>query len=339
MSAPPLPQSSVVIDGLVYFCDGDPSPLRAGGVAAANITVTHMHWGLEETITGLGRWHRRLAAADSPWRLVRGAADIVAAHEEGRTGLIMGWQNSLPLGGQVDRVAAFHALGLRIIQLTYNEANAAGDGCLEERGGGLTRFGLALVAEMNQVGIAIDLSHCGEQTTIEAARASTRPVLATHANAKALDDQVRNKSDEAIRAIARTGGVIGASIHGFMNWDGDPGHPPTLANFARHARYIADLVGVEHVGIGTDFSAVRDEHNVRSILELSKGAYPETGGKYAQAFGNSSAGRYPAETPSPAHFPHIIEALEKSGFNRDEVSAIAGGNFLRVLGQIWDSPQ
>lgn len=324
-----------VIDGLVYFCDGNPAPFRAGGVTAANITVTHMHWGLEETFTALGEWHKRLATPNCGWRLVRSADDILAAQREGRTGLIMGWQNSIPFGTQLDRVTAFHALGLRVVQLTYNEANAVGDGCLEERGGGLTRFGRALVAEMNKVGIAIDLSHCGERTTIEAAKSSDKPVLATHANAKGLNDQVRNKSDDAIRAVAKTGGIIGTSIHGFLNWDGDPSHPPSLPNFVRHAQYVADLVGVEHVGIGTDFSAVQNENSVQSILELSKGAYPETGGKYAQAFGNSSASRYPRETPTPEQFPLIIQALEKGGFNTDEVNLIAGGNFLRVFELIW----
>lgn len=328
--------STPVIDGLVYFCDGDPTPLITGNVTAANITVTHMHWGLSQTITALGRWHKRLAAPDSPWRLIRETSDITQAQREKRAGLIMGWQNSLPFEGEVERAAAFHALGLRVIQLTYNEANAVGDGCIEERGGGLTRFGKALVRELNEVGIAIDLSHCGEATTIQAADLSDKPVFATHANARALDDQIRNKSDEAIRAIARTGGVIGTSIHGFMNWNGEPDHPPTLQNFVRHAQYIANLVGVEHVGIGTDFSAVQDAKTVDNILELSKGAYPETGGKYAKAFGNSSASRYPKETPGPHQFPLILDTLRQCGFSQDEVNAIAGGNFLRAFKQTWD---
>ena len=328
-------EKSLVVDGLVYFCDGNPEPLLEGGVTAANITVTHMHWDLGKTITELGRWHKRLARPDSKWRLIKTVDDIRKAKQEGRAGLIMGWQNSLPFEGEVDRAAAFHALGMRVIQLTYNEANLAGDGCLEERNGGLTRFGKALVTELNNVGIAIDLSHCGVRTTFEAAEMSSKPVLATHANAKAVDDQVRNKSDEALRAVAATGGVIGASIHGFMNWDGNPDNPPTLANFVRHIQHIAEVVGVEHIGIGTDFSVVQDEQTVRSILELSKGAYPETGGKYAEAFGNDSASRYPSETPTPSRFQSILEALEKGGFNPSEIEAIAGGNFMRAFGQIW----
>src|SRR6478609_2068718 len=146
-------------------------------------------------------------------------------------------RRSAPFGTSLARVAGFHALGLRMAQLTYNEASPAGDGCLEERGGGLTRFGRALVAEMNRVGVGIDLSHCGDRTAREAALASGKPVFLTHANAKAIDDRVRNKLDDTIRAVAGTGGVMGVSIHGFMNWDGDPAHPPTLDNFVRHARY------------------------------------------------------------------------------------------------------
>jgi membrane dipeptidase len=326
---------SPVIDGLVYFCDGDPAPLRDGGVTAANITVTDMFWDLDTTFTKMGEWLKRAEAPGSGWRLVRTADDILAAQAEGSTGLIMGWQNILPFGTSLDRVAAFHALGLRIAQLTYNEAGLAGDGCIDERGGGLTRFGRALVPEMNRVGIGIDLSHCGDRTAFEAARASAKPVFLTHANAKAVNDRVRNKLDDTIRAVADTGGVIGVSIHGFMNWDGDPAHPPSLDNFVRHARHVADLVGVEHVGIGTDFSAVKDAASVRSVLDMSKGSYPETGGVFAAAFGNESAGRYPRETPTPRQFPRILDALSRARFSAADVEAIGGGNFLRAFRQVW----
>jgi len=329
------PHAAPVIDGLVYFCDGSPAALAAGGVDAANVTVTDMFWDLRRTFEEMGRWRERVARPDSGWRLVESADDILAAKAERQTGLIMGWQSITPLEGRIEPVAAFHALGLRVVQITYNEASAAGDGCIEERGGGLTRFGRALVAELNRVGIAIDLSHCGERTAYEAARASEKPVFLTHANAKAIDNRVRNKEDDTIRAVAATGGVIGVSIHGFMNWDGDRNHPPSLENFVRHARYVADLVGVEHVGIGTDFSAVLDDESVRSILNMSKSSYPETGGVFAAAFGNDSKGRYPKETPTPREFPRILEALAQGGFTPREVEAIGGGNLLRAFGHAW----
>ncbi len=331
----PAAPRTPVIDGLVYLCDGDPAPLREGGVTAANITVTDMFWDLERTFEALGEWNRTVAAPGSGWRLVRRADDITAAQAEGTTGLIMGWQSIYPLGARIERVAAFHAMGVRVMQLTYNEANLAGDGCVEERGGGITRFGHKLVKEMNDVGVAIDLSHCGDRTALEAAKISTRPVFLTHANAKAIDNRVRNKQDDTIRAVADTGGVIGASIHGFMNWDGTREHPPTLANFVRHARYVADLVGVEHVGIGTDFTALRNEADAQRVLDMSKNSYPETGGIFAAAFGNSSAGRYPPETPTPRQFPRILEALREGGFSASEVDAIGGGNFLRAFRAVW----
>lgn len=331
----PAPARAPVIDGLVYLCDGDPAPLREGGVTAANVTVTDMFWDLERTFEALGEWNRTVSRPGSGWRLVRKADDIVAAQAEGTTGLIMGWQGIRPFGDRLERVAAFHAMGLRMAQITYNEASLAGDGCLEDRGGGLTRFGRKLVAEMNAVGVAIDLSHCNDKTGLEAAQASTRPVFLTHANAKAIDDRVRNKRDDTIRAVADSGGVMGVSIHGFMNWDGTREHPPSLANFVRHARYVADLVGVEHVGIGTDFTALRNEADAQRILDMSKNSYPETGGIFAAAFGNSSAGRYPKETPTPRQFPRILEALRDGGFSASEVEAIGGGNFLRAFRQVW----
>jgi membrane dipeptidase len=325
----------IVIDGLVYLSDGNPEPLATGGVTAANITVSHMLGEFGQAFDEMSVWLNRVAAPQSGWRLILRAQDIEQSARDGKTGLIMGWQNSLPFGNRLERVRAFHAMGLRVVQLTYNEANLAADGCMEERGCGLSKFGHELVRELNQTGIAIDLSHCSEQTGREAASISTRPVLVTHANAKVLNNRVRNKTDETLRAVAATGGVIGVSIHGFMNWSGKADEPPSLENFARHARHVANVAGIEHVGIGTDFSAVQDEATVQAVLAMSKDRYARSGGEYAAAFGNTSAARYPAPTPTPRQFPLILEALDRAGFHESEIDAIAGGNFLRALRAIW----
>lgn len=327
-------RSTPVIDGIVYFSDGDPEPLRTGGVHAANVTVTHTHAALEEAMDDLGAWRRRIAAPDSGWKLVLRADDIVAAMREGRTGIILGWQNTLPFGASAARAWAFAAAGLRIVQLTHNETNLVGDGCAEARNGGLTSFGRELVAALNDAGIAIDLSHCGDATAAEAATLSRKPALLTHANAKAVHDRVRNKDDAAIRAVASSGGVIGLSLHGFMNWDGDPAHPPSLEGWLRHVDYVAKLVGLEHVGIGTDFAAVQDEAVIQAILDRNRDHY-KAANAYARAFGNSSAGRYPAGLPDARHFPRLLEALEKAGYTGAQVEAIAGGNFLRAYREIW----
>lgn len=326
--------SRIVIDGLVFHGDGNPEPLLTGGVTAANITVAPYLEGMQSAFDNMSRWHRLATAPDSKWRLVLQAQDIRAAKQEGKAGLIMGWQNTWPLDANLDRITGFHALGLRVAQLTYNEANFVGDGCGETRGGGLTDFGRKVVAELNRLGIAIDLSHCSEQTVQETTAMTSQPVFLTHANAKAVDARVRNKTDEAIRAVAKTGGVIGASIHGFLNWSGDPKQPPTLENFVKHVKYLGNLVGFEHVGIGTDFACLQDTAEVDRILELSKN-YPGPAGVFINAFGNRLVDRYPPQTPSPREFPRIIEALERGGLTAAQVDGIAGGNFLRAFEQVW----
>ncbi|MCD0501443.1 dipeptidase [Bordetella petrii] len=324
----------IVIDGLVFHGDGNPEPLHTGQVTAANITVAPYTQGFEPAFDAMSRWLAKVAQPDLGWRLVLRADDIEQAQAQGQTGLIMGWQNLLPLESRLERIRGFHAMGLRVGQLTYNEANFVADGCGEARGGGLTEFGHAVVAEMNAVGVAIDLSHCSEATVQQAAALSTKPVLLTHANAKSMHDRVRNKTDESIRAVAATGGVIGASIHGFLNWSGDPGQPPTLESFAAHVRHLGNLVGLEHVGIGTDFACVQDPAQVDAVLELSRN-YPGPAGVFINAFGNRLADRYPKETPSPREFPAILQALEKAGFTGREIDGIAGGNFLRAFRAIW----
>src|SRR5690606_30594526 len=139
--------------------------------------------------------------------------------------------------------------------------------------------------------------------------------------------------------VAATGGVIGISIHGFLNWSGQPNQPPSLENFTRHVAYVADLVGVEHVGIGTDFACVQDTAEVNRILELSK-AYPGAAGVFINSFGNKLERRYPAETPSPRQLPAIVAALEIKSCCATVVDAIAGGNFLPAFRQalVWAPP-
>jgi membrane dipeptidase len=327
-------QSRIVIDGLVFHSDGNPEPLRTGGVTAANITVAPYLEGFQSAFDGMSRWRAVAERADSGWKLVLRADDIRSAHAEGKTGVIMGWQNLWPIELNIDRLAGFHAVGLRVAQLTYNDANFVADGCSEERNGGLTVFGRKVVAELNRLGIAIDLSHCSEATVLETAALSKQPVLLTHANAKSINARLRNKSDDAIRAVAKTGGVIGVSIHGFMNWSGNPSEPPTLDNFVKHAKYVANLVGAEHVGLGTDFACVQDPADVDRVLKLSKD-YREAAGVFIEAFGNVLANRYPKETPTPRQFQQMLEALDRGGFTSSEIDGIAGGNFLRTFDTIW----
>jgi membrane dipeptidase len=325
----------LVIDGLVFLSDGSADALLAGNVAAVNLTVVNPLSDFDRAVDETLVWQRRAAAADSPWLPVRNADDILAARQAGKVGLIMGWQNTRPIGDRLDRIGFFHSLGTRVMQLTYNEANLLGDGCLEPRNAGLSRLGCDAVAEMNAVGVAIDLSHCGEQTTLDAVRHSRKPVLLTHANASAVAKSVRNKSDAVLRAVADGGGIVGLSLHGFMNWSGDPKRPPSLEGFVEQARYICNLVGDDHVGMGNDYACVRSPEVTADFLRMTAERYPGASADFIAAFGNSLAGRFPKETPTPREIGRVTVALDRAGFSSRQIEGIMGQNLLRALREIW----
>ncbi len=328
-------ERSLIIDGLNFHGDGDPAVLRQADVTAVNMTVSHFEADFEEAMDGLARWLAILARPVSGWRLVRRAADIETCHADGAIGLIMGWQNLRPMGDRIERLVMFHELGLRVAQLTYNRRSLLGDGCLETDDRGLTALGREVVATMNSLGMAIDLSHVGRKTSIEAAAASTRPVLATHANARAVTPALRNKSDDVLRAIADSGGVIGVSIYGPMCWDGDSRRPPSLDDFMRHLDHVVAMVGIDHVGIGTDLPAVADSHAVKHITAFTLENYPAAIRAYAEAFGNRIEDRYLVDCRRHGELWRITDRLLGSGWDQADITRLLGGNFLRAFRANW----
>lgn len=330
-----LHRRATIIDGLVFFSDGSTRDMLTGGVTAINVTVSEMAADFEQALMDAMVWRQRCAAPDSPWLLVQRAEDIARAKASGKLGLIMGWQNGKPLGDKIERAALFHELGIRVIQLTYNEANLLGDGCLEKRNAGLSDAGVAMVKALNRVGIAIDLSHCAPQTCLDAARESSKPVLLTHANANAIIPRPRNKSDDIIKAVADTGGVIGCSIHAYLSWRGDPRQQPLLEDFVANVKHIGALVGYEHVGIGTDFPSVDSYEAVRHVMVMSRTKYARSGGDFSDAFGDVMEARYPVETPTPAQFPAFTTALHRAGLTDSQILGVLGGNFERAFAQAW----
>lgn len=330
-----LHKRSIVIDGLIYFSDGDATDLQEGGVTAANITVSDYRADPLQAFDEVGAWLERLREPNSPWKLVESSRDIESAKQAGKVGLIMGWQSMRPIEDRIERIDAFAKLGVRVMQLTYNEANYMGDACLEPRNAGLTNFGIAAIERMNELGVAADLSHCGEQTTLDAARYSRKPILLTHANASALQPRKRNKSDDAIKAVASTGGVIGISVHGFLNWDGDPSRPPSIDGFVENVKHVGHLVGFDHVGIGTDYPSVRSHEAVRHVIEMGEKFYAKSGGDFSKAFGHSVEARYPKGFGSAKQMSRITEALLSAGIGEHDVEKIIGANFLRALKDIW----
>ena len=268
-----LYDSSVVIDALNVSNWDSPAVYRSlhdGGVNAINATITVWE-NYRECMDNIKAWLRRFRTERNLVQ-ARSVREILDAKEQGNVGVVFGWQNASPIENDLDRLALFHALGVRIIQVTYNERNLLGNGCYERTDEGLSRFGVDAVREMNRLGILIDLSHVGDRTTLDAAELSEQPVACTHANARTFFDHVRNKTDDALGLIAERGGVIGANAFPpFLR----KGFESTLDDYVDAIDDLVERVGVDHVGIGTDFTQDQAQELLR--LDILPAGHQEPG--------------------------------------------------------------
>jgi membrane dipeptidase len=254
------------------------------------------------------------------------AFDIDRLKDSKKVGVIPGLQNSDHFRTP-DDVKLFHELGQRVSQLTYNSQNRIGCGSTEREDCGITDFGVKIIEKMNEVGMAVDVSHCGEKTTLEAFDISKKPVAITHSNCRALVNHPRLKTDEAIKKMAEKGGVMGITgVRMFVKGD----EPTTLEHIVDHIAHVAKLVGPQHVGIGTDCDLSGYDALPEDQLKRLKAAY-----KASYAF------RDKIDIDGfnhPKKYFDLTEELIKRGFGDDDIIGILGGNFRRLLGQAWDVP-
>jgi membrane dipeptidase len=254
-------------------------------------------------------WNRLLDSHPETLLRIDGAADLERVKADDRIGLLLGFQNSSHFRSP-DDVALFHGLGQRVSQLTYNERNRIGSGCTDPDAAGLSQFGATIVAAMNRLGMAIDISHCCERTSLDALDASTKPVLITHSNCRALVHHPRCKSDAVIRAMAAKGGVIGISVLPMML---SSGRPASLEDILDHFDHVTRLVGVEHAGLGSDTDLDAVDPRTRRV----RSGYGVRGLRHEyRAF-------------------ELAEGLLRRGYSPAEVAGILGGNFQRALTEIW----
>jgi membrane dipeptidase len=323
-----LHNQAIVIDGL-QTCQWSRSifeDMRAGGLTAVN--VSSVIWeNFREGIGYVSDWNRLLRENDDLIRPVRTVADIHAAKAEKRTGIIIGWQNTSPLEDKLDYVEIFKDLGVGIMQLTYNTQNYSGAGYLEENDSGLTGFGREVLAEMNRVGVLCDLSHVGDKTTADVIARSKAPVCISHVLPRALRDVKRNKPDELFTACAEKGGIIGISLFapGLA-----AGNDATVEDYLDAMAYVIDLVGEDHVGIGTDFSqerprpgpwqlwANRDKGTARTLTEFATV-------KISKPKGIERIGEV----------PNITARMLARGWSETLILKLLGQNWLRVLDAAW----
>lgn len=259
--------------------------------------------------------------------LIESVADIERAKRDNKLGVIFGVQNIAPkIDGDLTLLWSLHKLGLRNAQLTHNDRNIIGCGCLEPTDTGLSQFGRGAVSELNRVGILVDLAHSGMRTALDAFEHSSKPCIVSHANARGLTDHARNVTDEVIRALAKRGGVIGITAYSPFCQKSGSGRPSTT-EVVDHIAYVADLVGIDHVGIGSDqFEA---ESEVRYAAFGTQ--FPTT----QRGFTRETV--YATGLERVDCLPNLTIEMAARGFSDEDILKVLGGNFLRLFRDVWVS--
>jgi len=325
----------LVIDGCGGINSADvplpPAVLRQcldSGVTAFNWTVSdRLPAGTMEKI----QFARKLAESDAAhFRIVRGTADISWALENKGIGFILGFQDPGPIESSMDKLQTYRQLDVLIMQLTYNRRGTFGDGCLEPENRGLTPLGRQAVARMNELGIAVDLSHCGQRTTADGIEASKKPPLITHAGCAAVHPHPRNKQDAEIKAMAGRGGVMGIY---FMPYLVASPNSPAREHVLAHLDHALKVAGEDHVGIGTD-------NGMNSFPDS-----PEMKKRFADDMAQrKKLGIAAPEEDRPPYSPDlnvtnrleiIADGLQKMGYSAVVIEKVLGKNFERAFSEIW----
>ena len=307
---------------------------RASGLTAVNVTLGYVAGDdepFEETVRTIGRWEARLRSRPGDLTKVLTAADILRARRERKIGIIYGFQNAAMLGDDADRVAIFDDLGVRVIQLTYNIANALGDGSMAPENRGLTPFGREVVERLNAHRIMVDLSHSGERICLDAARASRAPISINHTGCRALTDLPRNKSDAELRLVAERGGFVGIYFMPFLS----PDSLATADDVVAHIDHAVNVCGEDHVGIGTDggTTGIDDMAAFRAAMRIENAERRAAG--IAAAGENPDTLPFVEELSGPELFRRLIARLERRGYSTGRIEKIMGLNFVNFAREVW----
>jgi membrane dipeptidase len=321
-------EDSIVIDGLNVSRWDSPDvykSLSAGSVTAINATIAVWE-GFRETMDHVEEWLHRFRERSDTLLHATSVADIIRAKSEGKTAVVLGWQNASPIENRLDRLELFHALGIRIIQVTYNERNLLGNGCYERSDDGLSNFGVDAIKEMNRLGILPDLSHVGDKTTLETAELSDGPVSATHSNARSFVDHPRNKTDDALKLIAEKGGVIGANAFPIFL---KKGYESTVGDYVDAIEDLIERVGIDHVGIGTDYTQDQP-HSFFDWLFMQQGTKVVLDENPVP-----DPHHHPFGMETPDTLSTVAQGLSTRGYSAEDIAKVLGGNWLRLFEQVW----
>ena len=315
----------MIIDGLQcgHFDREAFQSLQKAGVGG--VVVTCGFWeGALESLDSLGQWRDLVRDNADVAEIATTAPEVARIGAEGKVAVILGFQNANLFEGRIRLVELYAELGVRVVQLTYNNQNELGGSCYEDVDSGLARFGKEVVREMNRAGILVDCSHVGDRTTLDAIEVSEKPIAVTHANARSLFDHKRNKSDDVIKALGQSGGVIGCAA--YRNITGD-NYCKSIEAWCTMVARTVDIGGIDTVAIGTDRS-----HNFTApdYAWMRQGRWTR-----GVQYGASAAGK-PLKAPPPDWFQTVEDinvipgGLRTVGFNQEEIDKITHKNWLRL---------
>ena len=321
----------LIIDALQYsnWSEKIFRQMNEGAVSAVHVTICY-HEDFQEMVENIIAWNRRFEQYSELIFHGLGVDDVRKAHSEGRTAIFFGFQNCSPIEDNIGLVEVCHQLGARFMQLSYNNQSLLATGCYEEIDPGITRMGRQVIREMNRVGLVVDMSHSARRSTLEAIEISERPIAITHANPSFWFTALRNKSDDVLKALAESGGMLGFSMY--------PHHLKgksdcLLEDFCSMIARTAEMIGVKHIGFGSDLCQDQPD----SVVEwMRNGTWTKE-----RDFGEGSAGQagFPVQPEwfrDNRDFKNILNSLRKTGFSEDEVARIAGLNWLNFFEQSFD---
>lgn len=326
-------KNTIFIDGLCGNIINPEPPVLNGksyidrlldsGVNSQSITLTSPSADFNSVLKEIYSYSNLFDYYPDKVMKVNDVSDIFKAYESDKIGVIFSLQNAGPVGADFYKWNILAELGLKICQLTYNEPNIFGSGCMSDVDNGLTFFGKQAVREMNRQGIVIDLSHVGEKTSMQAIEESSKPCIFSHSNSYTVTPTTRrNLSDDLIKAVSETGGVVGLSSHAFLSHKTE-GVQPTLEDYLVHFDYLLNLVGPNHIAIGTD------------IYEYYTKFYWETKTKllynspwYFETVFNKDLKRVD-------QYINIVRGLVAFGVNDEDINKILGQNYIRVFNEVW----
>ncbi len=316
-------RDSFVIDAL----GGDAKALDsilASGVTAENVTVGQVD-KFFVTVKAIADYLLFFDAFSDKTLLIETVDDICRAKREHKLGIILGFQGTAPIEDDFALLSIYHKLGVRIIELTYNESCSVGYSCVEKEDRGLTQFGREVVRELNRLGVVVDLSHVGCRTSLDAIEVSKHPVIFSHSNPKNVCNHNRNITDEQIKAVAAKGGVVCLTSYSIF-CETHKGEWPTLEDYATCIDYVVQLVGVDHAGIGTDNWEAKTQADFQKVVVR----FWDNFSPYS-----SLKTRHVQGMQTIQNLPQVAVLLARRGYKPDDITKIFGGNLMRVFDTVW----